>query len=340
MNLNVLKGMLIILVIADHNEFTRSLFPAFFLGMTFHVVGFMTIPFLKPAEPVGTRRFADYAFRLYWPFLVVTCALWTVVTALGTDSIAQRLALLPLALYSGNANLLKQVTHMGLLWFLPSFISIVTLRGLIASCRPVLRWMAWLGLAACHLVIGAFALMVENYLPLGLLPALYMAPLAYAGALLQRRVLERLPLAAALALTVATFAAVKTLQMAWSLPNEVGFSMVADWRDLQAMAVNDAEAISGTLMLFQLARLPLGTLLEACGKHSMQIYLFHAFVALGLFKLLTWLAPHAPVALLFAGSLAATVLLTLALASAVMRLSWPRRALFPRAPADLPRPFK
>lgn len=338
MNLNVLKGMLIILVIADHNDFTRSLFPGFFLGLSFHVVGFMTVPFLRAAEPVGTRRFADYVFRLYWPFMVVTCALWLWLTVKGDTPLAQRLAMLAHALYSGNANLLKEVTNMGLLWFLPSFISLVALRNLVDTSGPAVRYGAWMVLALAHVLIGAVALRIEDYLPLGILPALYMMPLAYIGVALHRRLLGRLPPWVALLLAAAAFAAVKTVQVRWQLPNEVGFSAVADWRDPQALLVNDLEAVTGTLMLFQIARLDFAGLLATCGEYSMQIYLFHAFVAFALYQLMLQVAPGLPVPLQFGATLLATIFLTLALAAGFMRLPLLRRMLFPHAPADLPRP--
>lgn len=338
MNLNVLKGMLIILVIADHNDFTRQLFHGFFLGLTFHVVGFMTIPFLKPAEPIGTRRFANYAFRLYWPFLLVTCGLWLIVTLIGNVPLYDRSIQLVHALYSANANLLKQVTHMGLLWFLPSFIAIVALRNLIDTMGKTARRVALIALAVIHVVIGTVALAIENFLPLGLLPALYIVPLAFIAAGIHQRWLAPMRTWKALTLTVAAFVAVKAVQMHWSLANEVGFSAVADWRDPQALLVNDLEAITGTLMLFQLARLKLGKLLDACGKYSMQMYLFHAFIALIIYKAMLLLVPDGPVIVLFVASLAATIVITLFVAAFVMRFDLLRRLIFPREPGDLPRP--
>ena len=331
MNLNFLKGLLIILVIVDHNEFSRDLFPAFLLGMTFHVVGFMTIPFLKPAPALSTA----YVFRLYWPFLLVTCAMWALVTVLDHAPLMERLGTLGLALYSGNADLLKTATRMGLLWFLPSFITLVVLRNLIGRCGPAGRAVALALLLAAHLVIGAVARTIQDLMPMGLLPALYIVPLGYAGAWLQRRVFEpmRVPLATLLALAV--FAALKIVQMRMGLDNEVGFSAVADYRHPQALLVNDLEAVSGTLMLFQFSRWKFEGVIAACGHDSMQIYLFHAFVALGLYEALLRLAPQAGSLVLFAVSVAATALLTLALARLVMRTAILKRLIFPRSPAEL-----
>lgn len=238
-------------------------------------------------------------------------------------------------LYSGNADLLKSVTQMGLLWFLPSFISVVAIRSLIEQRGAGVKAAALALLGVVHLFIGTVAATVQDFLPLGLLPALYIVPLAYAGVALQRALFERIGTTSAIVLSGALFVAVKAWQMHLRLSNEVGFAMVADYTDLLALLVNDLEAVSGTLMLFQLARLDVHGLIGACGKYSMQIYLFHAFVALGIYKLLTEFAADAAPELLFPLSMLATILLTLALAYALMRLAPLRRLVFPRSLGEL-----
>ena len=335
MNLNFLKGLLIILVIVDHNEYSRSLFPGFLLGLTFHVVGFMTIPFLKAPAAPGTRAFGNYLFRLYYPFLLVACGLWLVVTLTEATPLPERLGMLALALYSGNADLLKATVHMGLLWFLPSFISVVVVRASMESARPAFKLAALAVLLAVHPFIGTFAKAVQDYLPMGLLPALYIIPLAYAGGCLHRSCFERLPAGAAILVSCALYVAIKAVQMSLGLDNEVGFASVADYTRPLALLVNDLEAVSGTLMLFQLARCSFQGIIEATGKYSMQMYLMHAFVALGIFKLLQALAPEAPPLLPFAGSVLATLLVTLGISVGVMRSAWLKRLIFPRDPAEL-----
>jgi fucose 4-O-acetylase-like acetyltransferase len=335
MNLNFLKGLLIILVVVDHNEFTRSLFRDFFLGLSFHVIGFMAIPFLKPAANWRAPDFGAYIFRLYYPFLLVTCCLWVVVTVTGAAPLAERAHLLWLSLYSGNATVLKQATQMGLLWFLPSFIAIVVLRAVIEGGTQRFKLIAIAVVLAMHPCIGLVARSVENYLPLGLLPALYIIPLAYAAVALHRTLLARLPVAAAIAVAALAYVLVKAIQMRMGLYYEVGFAVVADLRSPLALLVNDLEGICGTLMLFQCARIDVRGMIESCGRNSMQLYLFHAFVALAVYKLLLRFAGHWPVAVLFAVSVTATVVFTLLLATLVMRTALLRRAIFPRSPADL-----
>jgi fucose 4-O-acetylase-like acetyltransferase len=334
MNLNLLKGMLIILVVIDHNEFSRSLFPAFLLGFGFHVVGFMTIPFLKPAAPLD-RNFASYLFRQYWPFMVVASAM-SVVMALATHiAPAAQLQAWALALYSGNSQALKHATGMALLWFLPSFIAMVALRTLMENAAKAVKVAALALVCVVHLFIGTVAAAVQDYLPLGLLPALYVIPLAYAGVMAQRGVFGRLRPTIALALAAALFVPVKYLQMRAHLYNEVGFAIVSDYTQPHALLLNDLEAVTGVLLLFQASRLRLPRLVESCGRYSMQIYLFHAFVALAVYKTVLALGAKAPAAVLFAVSVSATVLLTLALARRVAESRLAQRFLFPRSPGVL-----
>lgn len=329
MNLNALKGILIILVIFDHNDFSRTLFAGFLYGFGFHVAGFLTIPFLKPAAPLD-REFAAYAFRLWYPFMAVATVMALLMAcATGVDA-SHQLRAWALALYSGNAHALKQATGMYLLWFLPSFVALAILRGAFA------RGGAWLLLAAAlaaHPIIGAVAPQVQDNLPLGVLPALYAIPLGYIGAALHQRLLSRMPAVAALLLALAVFVPVKYLQVQAHLYNEIGFAEVADYTRPLALLLNDLESVAGVLALFQLCRLPMPRLLEACGRYSIQIYLFHAFVALAVAKAVQ--AMHLPPAAALALSLAATVVLTLLLARGLAGNRLAQRFLFPRSPAVL-----
>ena len=325
MNLDLLKGLLIILVIIDHNEFSRSLFPAFLYGMTFHVVGFMAIPFLKPPP----KDFAAYVFRLYYPFLLVTVAMALAVWWTTRPDPVGHMQQLLLALYSGNASLLKSVTQMGLLWFLPSFIALVTMR----SAMPLPLMLAVAVLA--HPFIGSHAVAYQDWLPMGLLPALYMFPLCVLIAWLHRRFLAgMLAWRAGLAMLLA-FGVIKSAQIGLGIHNEVGFADVADYRSPLALLLNDLEGVSGTLMLFQVARFNWSTLVAEVGKFSMQVYLFHAFVALALYKIIMMVAPQAGALPLFCLSLAGTIVLTLLLSKLLVGQAFTKRMVFPKGPGEL-----
>lgn len=334
MNGNILKGLLILTVIFDHNDFSRGVFADFLRGMSFHVVGFLAIPFLRDALNPLSARAAHYVFRLYYPFLLLTVAMGAAVLAVGGGPWHDRVQAVLLALYSGNFHALKAATNMGLLWYLPSFISLVLLHGVIERQGGHGKGALIALLVVVHGLLGPVAARIQDYLPLGLLPALYAMPLCYLVALCHRRLYERLPVPGAVVLALACFALVKWLQMDWRLPFELGAMEVPGYDAWPQMLVDDMEGVTGALLLFQLARIRFGNVLAAFGEVSLQVYLLHAFVGLAVAKLCmrTGLVSH-PVAIL-AVSLALTAAVTLGLARAVMA-SPLKRFIFPRDVAEL-----
>lgn len=333
MNQNLLKGLFILLVIMDHNEFVRSIFPGFLQGFGFHVMGFMMIPFLRPATRID-GNFLQYLFRLYYPFLVIVTLMSVVVAWITPISALEQAGRWALALYSGHSGILKETTHMALLWFMPSFISLIVLRTLIENVNQWIKAIAILGACLAHPFIGPMAPLIRDYLPLGLLPALYVLPLAYLGIFLHQHCFQPLGRMTALLLSGAIFILVKTCQMAFGFSNEIGFAAVAGYGDWLAMALNDAEAVVGVLMLFQACRFPLVPAIEPFGQYSLQIYLLHAFVALAIYKLV--LATNiTSVSVLFAITLTTTSVATLALARFAATQPHIRRFLFPRSWQEL-----
>ena len=333
MNPNVVKGILVLLVVIDHNDFSRSVFPGFLYGLSFHVVGFMTLPFLRPA-PAPDRAFGQYLFRLYFPFVVLASALALAVALLVPVSPLLQVERWALMLYSGNSAIIKQVTHMAMLWFLPSFVALVALRTGLEHIGRIGKILAIAALCAIHPLIGVAPDRIENFLPLGLLPALYMVPLALVAAWGHARLL-RLPRFAGLALTLAVYTLVKLAQMSAHLYYEVGFAIVADYTQPFALLVNDLESITGVWMVFQLGRFSLGSLVETAGKYSLQVYLFHAFVAALIFKLLVSIAGGTPALVLFCVSFALTAVLATLLARFLAEQGTIRRLLFPRTTGEL-----
>lgn len=342
MNQNVLKGIFIVLVIIDHNDFARGVIAPFLKGMGFHVMGFLMIPFLRPA-PAWNREFAHYLFRLYYPYFVMVTALSIFVAFLTPVTPAEQVGRWVHSLYSGHSGILKETTHMALLWFLPSFFSLVLLRTWIEHVGGKFKFLAIGVLWVAHPLIGPIAMATRDYLPLGLLPAIYVLPLAYLGIALHRILLQPLGAVSAIGLSAMLFFLIKAIQINFGFDNEIGFVAVADYRDPFELLINDAEAITGVLMVFQISRLrwerlQLGRVLEMIGKYSLQMYLFHAFVALLVYKLTMLAIGETTLLVLFGLSLLTTILLTLPLARFAAKQPLIRRSLFPRSLHELMRP--
>jgi hypothetical protein len=126
---------------------------------------------------------------------------------------------------------------------------------------------------------------------------------------------------------------VKYLQVRGHLYNEVGFAEVADYTRPFALLLNDLESVTGVLMLFQLCRLPLKSFIEQFGRYSIQVYLFHAFIALGVYKAVLLLPAGAAVH--FAVSFGVTAASSLLVARWMAQNPLAQRFIFPRTPATL-----
>lgn len=335
MRLDVLKGILIVLVIIDHNEFSRSIFPAFLAGLSFHVVGFMTIPFTRPAMPLQAPAFGEYLFRLYYPFALVTLATATVVVATTEATAGQHLVDTLVALYSGNSTALKHATHMGLLWFLPSFIALLIMRSAFDWMSTSARWTALALIVAAHPFLGLVPERVWNYLPLGVLPALYIYPLAYSGAWLHRRLFAQGRAVPMLAFAGLVFAVVKAVQIKYGMRSEVGFMEVADYSTPFALIINDLEAVTGTILMFQIARVLSSKILSQSGKYSMQLYLVHAFVALAVYRTVLHFSTVSGYLLNFLLSMTLTLAISLGISWVLVTDPRLRRMVFPKSRAEL-----
>lgn len=339
MNPNIVKGLLILLVIVDHNDFARSVIPGFLLGFSFHVLGFLTLPFLRPA-PAVDRHLFQYLFRLFHPFFVITTVLVVIVFLITPVSPQKQFSLWMLSLYSGNFNLLKESTHMSMLWYLPSFVALVVLRALIEQSSTVSKRLVLGLLIALHPFIGLLPVEIQDYLPLGLLPVLYAIPLCYLAAWLHTRLFERHSRLPSLVASIVLLCIVKYLQIRAGLHNELGAAEVADYTQPYALLINDLEAVFGVCMILQLGHLPLGKLFETAGKYSLQIYCFHAFFAAAIYKTASIYLGKLPVSLLFSASVALTFLTTLYVSDFLMKFPAFRRAMFPRDTNEIAQTFR
>ncbi|HJV74487.1 MAG TPA: acyltransferase family protein [Noviherbaspirillum sp.] len=336
MNSDLVKGILIALVIIDHNDFSHELFPQFLNGFSFHVLAFLALPFVRSTPPLSLLTLQKHFYRLYYPFLVVAVTTGIVFCVHSGHSFADEALALSQALYSGNADSLKRATNMGLLWFLPSLFSLMVIKGVLEAAPMVLRQTLLAGIFIVHFVIGIIALRAQDYLPLGLLPALYVVPLVYTVAIVHLRVLCPLRRELALLAVIILFILVKYAQIKMDLFQEIGFSQVADYRSPTALFVNDLEGIFGTLLVFQLGRFSLFRWIETVGKHSLPIYLFHAFIGRILYVAVASQALITSPLLCFIVTAMLTLILSTKLAQLLMRIQFLRQLLFPDNRAELP----
>lgn len=330
MNQHVLKGLLIILVILDHNEYARDLFPQFLNGFSFHVIGFFALPFLRPLQSFGKNTLEKLSFAYFYPYVWFVCGMALITSIVSGKSLIASIPNLLLAIYSGNAFVLKDVTRMSLLWFLPSFVSLLLIRNLVFESQKNVKTFLILLFLLMHVGIGYIGGRNSYYVPMGLLSAAYAFPLITIIIYLHKELLAKLKREQAILISSVALILSKYWQIHMGLHQELAFVVVSDFRDMAAIMANDLEAITGTLFLFQISRLNMGRLIEIIGRNSMQVYLFHAFVALLIFKLIEVTPNTTPVEIKFLLSMVLTTAVTSFIAQIVMKNSVSSKLLFPR----------
>ena len=61
------KGLLIIIVVMDHNDLMRALAPDLFKPLTFHVLGILALSFILPLKAASLQFFRDRLIRYFSP---------------------------------------------------------------------------------------------------------------------------------------------------------------------------------------------------------------------------------------------------------------------------------
>ena len=331
-SLNTLKGLLIIIVVMDHNDLLRLLAPDLFRPLTFHVLGFLILPFLVPTKPIDRHFFRDRLIRYLVPFWwVFTFAAVLYALAFRNESGLGTLALDWLAAAAiGSAPLVKISSGFYYLWFLPCLAGLVMVLALFQSLELRWRYVGGGLMLLCHASITAFPAAFLTYIPFGLLIVMWAFPLG----LLMRWVVTNNTVFRLRYLILAVFIGSYSLLVAMRLNLEI---MVLDLRPVSEpllFLLQDVNAISGVLAVMLLAtHLNKLSILNLCGKHSLMVYLLHPLIFFLGYKLAGGSNLHLDVyALLAAGviSVVLTVLIALGLAMAIARIPIARAWLTPK----------
>lgn len=320
---DAIKGVLIFIVILDHNDILRSLRPVqeLFLPITFHVGGFLLLPFLGAAHVLSRRMVAERAMRYLVPFgcaVLGYALLYQLLIPSGLGAPA-RLADLAVALAFGTAVTLKPATGFVVLWFLPTLFSLVLLAAAVHSAPKRWFWPILAGAWALHLVLGLLPPRLSGWVPFDLPIALYMLPLGLLLAGLHPR-LQRIGYPGWLGL-----AALAVLAACWSAEfgreSEVATmimpSIATPWHllaiDLSMLACMVALLSFGAA----LGRIPL---LVALGRHSLAVYLVHPLIYRPVFAVLARVLGGLPFPARYATGCVASVAIVTALSLLAARL--------------------
>ena len=339
-HIEAMRGVLILLVILDHNDLIRDVrsVNAWFLPMTFHVAGFLLLPFLVDRRPLTWKSAGDHAIRYLVPFLF---ALVLYSTAYFVLILHGRLPLHEISAFAvafliASPRAVQAATGFIVLWFLPALCTLVLLIGIHKKLYPPLKQPFLGATIVVHLLVGSFPGIVKDVTPQGLLIALSIFPLG----VLTRKILPYVLKENRLIWAAVGIAAVGA---GWLLERgsevEVATLVLPTVDRPFWVLATDASDIGFFVALAIcspfLNRLPgIGVL----GRYSLVVYLIHPLLYKPIFAALALIERHGPGAdpaslLYWAFALLSVVLvasLSLAIAATIQAVPTSRRLLTPR----------
>lgn len=331
-SVSALKGLLIIIVIMDHNDLIRTVAPTLFKPLTFHVLGFLILPFLVPVKPIDRYFFRDRLIRYLVPFwwvLTFASVMFALLFHSGDDLgtvITHWLA----AITIGSASLVKTSSGFYYLWFLPCLAGLVMALSIFQSLKQPWQYAVTAVTVLGHVCITAFPEILLRYVPFGLLIVVWVFPLG----LLMRWAVHRPAIFHGRYVILGTFLCSYGYLVFLSLNVEIMTLQLYSLAEPLLFLAQDLSAFCGVLVAMWIA-IRIGSLriINLCGKHSLMVYLLHPLVfflgykVLGAAKLNLEFYPLL-VAALF--SVALTALISVALASAIAHTSLTRTWLTPK----------
>lgn len=288
MNLNMAKAYFILLVIIDHNNLSRYFIGDFLEGLTFHVVGFFSLYYMNEYDKKQcyTDLILKQVVRYIYPYALFVISLSVVIYFQKAPDLSSHIAVTLKALYSGNYIFLKQSTNMYLLWFLPAFVSFVFLDKLYKGYAEKYNKPMFLGLFCLFISIPFLPESIDKIMPMGLLAACYILFLTVVIKFLYITYISTLEIKVRVFVVLLAFIIIKLIQIELNLSQEIGFLKVAVITDVPAFVINTLESVVGVLLVYAVSSIPLYGFLNAMGKYSLQVYLFHAFIAVFISKIL------------------------------------------------------
>jgi fucose 4-O-acetylase-like acetyltransferase len=280
-NPEVIRGILILIVIFDHNDIIRDVrsVNVWFLPMTVHVAGFLLLPFLARSKLLTFSMARDHAIRylvpFFWALLLYSIA-FKIYTQTQTH-LGEWFQELLWAFVFADIESLSRSTGFIVLWFLPALLSVVLLIGMFNSGPRYLRATILVAALLVHLAIGATSESFKSAFPQGVLIALYIFPLGLAARhampWLSTPIRKYWVAVIALALLMASWTFERGVEV------EVATLVVPTLIQPLRVIATIISDLSFLVMLIiaspMLARIPGVSLL---GRHSLVVYLTHPLV--------------------------------------------------------------
>jgi len=342
-----IKGILIVVVAADHNDWFRQLAPNLFEPLTFHVLGFFLLAFTFGTKEWSltyiSNRIARYMIPYWWALSATTLAFFLMYRSHASAS--DSLLAWGLAMLIGNAPFTKSASGLLMLWFLPALFGLTCLLAMFDSLRSHrIKLVVWGVALVAHLTTPVAPRAIMLWLPFGFAIAINIFFLG----LVWRELLNcRLP---RLWGPIVTSIFILSYGVLVSGPThlEIATFYLVGINQPQILFFQDISGIMGVLTVVWLASLPKQLKwAEAIGKNSLLVYLIHpvAYVVIGKIIALVFGSVTSPILLLFCGLLTTCLAVGSAFTLSILVASfapisawitpktweqWPPTRLFPR----------
>ena len=277
-----IKGVLILLVIADHSDQFRLLNPDLFRPLTFHVIGFFLLNFYGAGLSEKSMRefFIERAVRYLWPFLIFY-SLYAAGTYAVTKGKYGNIESYFLGAVFGSFDLVKQGCGGAFMWFLPALLGFSLTTKFLAGMK-LERFFVFFALGlAFHVVIGNVNSIFKTYMPLGLGVAVYLIPITSVFFMLQMSGFWRFLLESVSGICCALLLAIisHAVLMGNKIQIEVGALTTPPVHQVAFILLNFLGNLAALSVIWSVAhRLQSkGGILQSIGKHSLVIYLVHPF---------------------------------------------------------------
>lgn len=286
---NRLKGLLILVVVLDHNDWFRQLAPQVFGPLTFHVLGFFLLAFSFSEKSLTldfiASRMARYLVPFWWALALTSMA--TSLILKSDISVLMAIENFLVAAVVGSASLTKTSAGLYMLWFLPCLFGLTCLlAGADSWTRQQGPTTVYSLAFAAHLALPYVKGVWMSWIPFGLLIAAYVffLGLVWRQCLGFRWTAFVGPLALACFMVGYGFLVVNKVHI------ELGTLELSALQNPGTWALHLLSVFSALLVLVWLADCfkPLGWI-ERIGEQSMLVYLIHPLSYLALTKL--WVSP-------------------------------------------------